>query len=252
MPLLLSSLPRHAIDSSALHAATPEAPRLHTTIQNLETDPFAPTTNSPTDPTTRLCLNTRVPSVFTRQGKNHFTEVQCRSMVSLEDLVGLVTRGAPADLIRSSSRANENSTPADQNGDEEKQAGVRAGRPPVARSSSPSPTHDMAPGVSGSAEPIAVARSSSKPLDKKEEGAESTPVGPTTSSWFTAPSGLGVGVGRGDDSERPLPANVRWAFMCLLDSLFFSVKEPVEGLDRHPAVHALLEHLLAVRSLQEV
>ncbi|CAN0303569.1 unnamed protein product, partial [Scytosiphon promiscuus] len=28
-------------------------------------------------------------------GKNHFTEVQCRSMVSLEELVALLTRGAP-------------------------------------------------------------------------------------------------------------------------------------------------------------
>lgn len=70
---------------------------------------------------------------------------------------------------------------------------------------------------------------------------------PPPSSWFQArlddEQGAG-GVGR----ERPLPAEVRWAFMWLLDSVFFSVKEPVEGLDRHPSVHALLEDLLAVRA----
>lgn len=78
-------------------------------------------------------------------------------------------------------------------------------------------------------------------------GASSTPP-PPPSSWFRnrpdEPPHGDVG-GR----ERPLPAEVRWAFMWLLDSVFFSVKEPVEGLDRHPAVHALLEDLLAVRIL---
>lgn len=73
------------------------------------------------------------------------------------------------------------------------------------------------------------------------------------SSWFRdqrqgSMSWLdGAGVG-GVEVMRPLPANVRWAFMCLLDSLFFSVKEPIEGLDRHPAVQALLENVLAVSS----
>ena len=70
---------------------------------------------------------------------------------------------------------------------------------------------------------------------------------PPPSSWFRNrpddPHG-GAGPGR----ERPLPLEVRWAFMWLLDSVFFSVKEPVEGLDRHPSVHAMLEDLLAVRA----
>lgn len=86
----------------------------------------------------------------------------------------------------------------------------------------------------------------------------STPsaAGSATSSWFRdrpaedggSGGGDGTGAGEGDASEGPLPSRVRWTFMWLLDSVFFSVKEPVEGLDRHPAVHALLENLLAVRA----
>lgn len=66
-------------------------------------------------------------------------------------------------------------------------------------------------------------------------------------SWLDG-AGPGAGVSGLGVVVRPLPAGVRWVFMCLLDSLFFSVKEPIEGLDRHPAVHALLENVLAVSS----
>lgn len=64
-----------------------------------------------------------------------------------------------------------------------------------------------------------------------------------------------TGGGNGGESgmliPRPLPGDVRWGFMCLLDSLFFSVKEPLESLDSHPAVHALLESFLEVRAVLE-
>lgn len=115
--------------------------------------------------------------------------------------------------------------------------------------------------VPGAAQSVGAAQSSSAseepglPLRGDRLRSNSSLVGTSTSSWFRdrpeesgAGSGGGAGAAGGDGGERPLPAGVRWAFMWLLDSLFFNVKEPVEGLDRHPVVHALLENLLAVRA----
>ena len=208
-------------------------------------------------------------------------------MVSLEDLVTLLTRRAPGDLRGAPARSRGNT--ADVNEylrDEEKrdgksvaekllataEAGARASAVLEAAAaavlSTPPQrtTSDADAGAASSESPpggqsgAASAAACSTPLEQEQqeqqqpqtrkEGTEGS--SPGVSAWFrNKPDAKGGGEGDDvvDDAERPLPADARWALTWLLDSVFFTVKEPVEGLDRHPAVHALLENFLAVSAL---
>ena len=187
-------------------------------------------------------------------------------MVCLEDLVTLLTRRTPGDLRGARSRGNTTDV-TEMFRDEEKRedgSGKSVAEKLLARTEAgataavleataaamlklPQRTSDASSSASPAGEPVR----SPPELPQVDKGAEKStpPVLPHVSSWFKdrrTPKG-GGGEGDGvDDAERPLPADVRWALTWLLDSVFFSVKEPVEGLDRHPAVHALLENFLAV------
>lgn len=203
-------------------------------------------------------------------------------MVSLEDLVTLLTRRAPGDLRGAPARSRGNTADVTEylRGEEKRDgksvaekliatagAGAKASvvleAAAAAVLSMPQRTSDAA-AASSASPPVgrkgtaaaAAAAAARSPLSEQsqsgKEGTESSPpvaVPEGVSAWFrNAPTtnedgGEGDGVG---EAERPLPADVRWALTWLLDSVFFSVKEPVEGLDRHPAVHALLENFLAV------
>lgn len=187
-------------------------------------------------------------------------------MVSLEDLVTLLTRRAPGDLRGAPARSRGNTTDVTEMlKDEEKrgdgngksvaeklfattEAGAAAAVLEAAAAAMlklPQRTSDAASSAPPQGEPVR------SPPELPQGANKSAPpsVLPHVSTWFRdrpTPRG-GGGEGDGvDDAERPLPADVRWALTWLLDSVFFSVKEPVEGLDRHPAVHALLENFLAV------
>lgn len=164
-------------------------------------------------------------------------------MVSLEGLVNLISRGTPVegDLpVDAANAEGEDTTPR-----------TRLMSPPSRPSAPPtmtSPTHDMA-----SKPDVGAAR-----IATSAGPAAVDPTRPTISSWYKeTPQAKDDDSntpgrdqsGRGKEMNRPLPPRVRWAFMCLLDSLFFTVKEPVEGLDRHHAVHTLLENLLVVRAV---
>lgn len=193
-----------------------------------------------------------VDCAFLKQGKNHFTEVQCRSMVSFEDLVALITRGMPSSL-RGTPASFQGNTAGASKRDVKKEAshspknsfpmaGIRVS-PSSAAISKKAPDLKTAMGVHTSAEHLRTIRllPEQKELEERVENLPSNRKG-----LGGAPRSEGGG-GSGGNIERPLPASVRWALMWLLDSLFFTVKEPVEGLDRHPAVHALLESFHAVR-----
>lgn len=132
-------------------------------------------------------------------------------MVCLEDLVTFVTRGKPSLVPEAPS------------------AGGAAGSP----SAAPFPGGGTAEDGRGQA-PEAAGGTVSSSFGSEPMAYELSSTG-----------GRRRGGGGGGDGGR-LHGDVRWAFMCLLDSLFFSVKEPVVGLDRHPAIHALLDSLLAV------
>lgn len=140
-------------------------------------------------------------------------------MVSLEDLVALITRGPPPGSQR---------RPEFNEYDEKGEVGDA----------------DLALAGSGAVNPGSERQSGVEvPHALAHDAGFRAPAGPQASSWFRARPAT-----EGDDEEntRPLPANVRWVLLFLLDSLFFTVKEPIEGLDRHPVVHALLEYLLIV------
>lgn len=140
-------------------------------------------------------------------------------MVSLEDLVALITRGPPP---------GSQSRPEFNEYDEKDEVGDAD--PTLAGSGAANPGSEPQSGAEAPQAP------------SHDAGVRVAP-GPQASSWFRARPAT-----EGDDEEntRLLPANVRWVLLFLLDSLFFTVKEPIEGLDRHPVVHALLEYLLTV------
>lgn len=87
---------------------------------------------------------------------------------------------------------------------------------------------------------------STRATDENGHGQAQEPAGGAVSSNLGSSTGGRQQGGQGGAKGERLHGDVRWAFMCLLDSLFFSVKEPVPGLDRHSAIHALLDSLLAV------
>lgn len=227
-------------------------------------------------------------------------------MVSLEELVTLVTRGAPGGALSGRGgdaaaggavsspeskehevgdgrisvvaetkisgevgRRNAGDESAEENRAQEKDdGGVKEQKQSLPQrqqdsngdngdenGSSVTATVPGAPQSVGAVQSSSASEEPGLPLRGDRLPSNSSLVGASTSSWFRdrteesgAGSGGGVGAAGGDGGARPLPAGVRWAFMWLLDSLFFNVKEPVEGLDRHPAVHALLENLLTVRA----
>lgn len=202
-------------------------------------------------------------------------------MVSLEDLVTLLTRRAPGDLRGAPARSRGNTADVTEYlREEEKRNGKSVAEKLIATAgagakasavleaaaaavlSIPQRTSDAA-AASSASPPVrwkgtaaAAAAAARSPLSEQsqsgKEGTESSPpvsVPEGVSAWFRSAPTKNEGGGEGDgvgETERPLPADVRWALTWLLDSVFFSVKEPVEGLDRHPAVHALLENFLAV------
>lgn len=174
-------------------------------------------------------------------------------MVSLDDLVALVTRGAPtlgstypssSGGVPGSGGTRPSADPSAVESREEASsntgnisAAIPAARTGPSRGSQP-------PTPSNSTQPSVLGFSAGAGVRGGDSVAGANASADKMSPWFREQP-----QGAGGELVRPLPAAVRWAFMCLLDSLFFSVKEPVEGLDRHPAVHALLESLLAVSAL---
>lgn len=197
-------------------------------------------------------------------------------MVSLEEIVSLVTRGTPRGdfphdvLVRVGGGGGGSATMVSDAGAGESKAGEVDGaveEPKAEREVSRSvgngvqehkeqPPQEERGANAGSVNEhgkivrnpggSATAAAEEPPAHVLLPGTSSAP--PPPSSWFrNRPDEPRGGVGGRE--ELPLPAEVRWAFMWLLDSVFFSVKEPVEGLDRHPAVHALLQDLLAVRAV---
>ncbi len=209
------------------------------------------------------------------EGKNHFSEVQCRSMVSLEELVSLVTRGTPVGDFTTGGGEGGVDTGATPGGESKARdadegvadVGPEGGVQEVKTADRPSSAggdareHNQQDSGAGDhdddrAGVLPPTQPAAQPGRPSSEAGPSPPAPPPglvraassthpPSSWFrSGPDDLGGGA-RG---ERPLPSEVRWAFMWLLDSVFFSVKQPVEGLDRHPSVQALLENILAVRA----
>ena len=161
-------------------------------------------------------------------------------MVSLEGLIALITRGGDPLINRggpappttdTAPRGNDAVPPTDSSAvdfkEEDEEKGDRLDS---------SPARGRLANVSGSGRPRGdeVRQVSSDPAQSEALG---------VSSWFREHPALKSG---DEEAIQPLSSRVRWALLWLLDSLFFSVKEPIEDLDRHPAVHALLEHLLAV------